>query len=391
MTKKDSAVKNDPNFTLPGQRAILGADDPLRLDCGAELSSFPLAYQTYGRLNADKTNAILICHALTGDQFVIGEHPVTGKPGWWEQIVGPQKILDTDRYFIICSNILGGCMGTAGPKEINPETNKPWALDFPVITVSDMVRAQVMLVDHLGIETLFAVVGGSMGGMQVLEWASSYPERVFAALPIAAAVHHTAQNIAFHEVGRQAIMADPDWCGGDYLNQGKQPHRGLAVARMAAHVTYLSETSLQRKFGRRLQDRKTVAFGFDADFQVESYLRHQGITFVERFDANSYLYITRAMDYFDLAEKHAGVVADAFRNTPVRFCVISFTSDWLYPTAESRRIVHALNAAAANVSFAEIVSDNGHDSFLMDEPEFHKVFSGFLNGAAEHRGLSEEK
>ena len=357
------------------------------LDCGVALDHLTVAYQTHGTLDAEKSNAILVCHALTGDQFLAEAHPITGKPGWWELMVGPGKVLDTDRFFVICPNILGGCMGTTGPKEINPATGRPWGLSFPVITVADMVRAQVMLLDHLGIEQLFAVLGGSLGGMQALELAASHPERVFAAVPIAAAGHHTAQNIAFHEVGRQAIMADPDWCGGDYQSAGKRPHRGLAVARMAGHITYLSETALHRKFGRRLQDRAGVTYGFDADFQVESYLRHQGSTFVERFDANSYLYITRAMDYFDLAENHEGVLGEAFRDTPVRFCVISFTSDWLYPTSESRAIVHALNAVAANVSFAEITSEDGHDSFLLDEPEFRKVLRGFLNGAADHRGL----
>ncbi len=371
----------------PGDHVRLDAEGPLRLDCGVALDHVTVAYRTYGTLNAEKSNAILVCHALTGDQFLAETHPITGKPGWWELMVGPGKVLDTDRFFVICPNILGGCMGTTGPKEIDPATGRPWGLTFPVITVADMVRAQAMLIDHLGIEKLFAVIGGSLGGMQVLEWAASYPERVFAAVPIAAAGHHTAQNIAFHEVGRQAIMADPDWCGGDYQSAGKRPHRGLAVARMAAHVTYLSETALHRKFGRRLQDRAGITYGFEADFQVESYLRHQGSTFVERFDANSYLYITRAMDYFDLAEAHGGVLAEAFRDTPVRFCVISFTSDWLYPTSESRAIVHALNAVAANVSFAEITTDDGHDSFLLDEPEFRKVLQGFLNGAADHRGL----
>ena len=371
----------------PGDHVRLDAEGPLRLDCGVALDHVTVAYRTYGTLNAEKSNAILVCHALTGDQFLAETHPITGKPGWWELMVGPGKVLDTDRFFIICPNILGGCMGTTGPKEIDPATGRPWGLTFPVITVADMVRAQAMLIDHLGIEKLFAVIGGSLGGMQVLEWAASYPERVFAAVPIAAAGHHTAQNIAFHEVGRQAIMADPDWCGGDYQSAGKRPQRGLAVARMAAHVTYLSETALHRKFGRRLQDRAGITYGFEADFQVESYLRHQGSTFVERFDANSYLYITRAMDYFDLAEAHGGVLAEAFRETPVRFCVISFTSDWLYPTSESRAIVHALNAVAANVSFAEITSEDGHDSFLLDEPEFRKVLQGFLNGAADHRGL----
>lgn len=373
--------------TFPGHRVVLGRDAPLKLDCGVELRDFTVAYQTYGTLNAEKSNAVIVCHALTGDQFVAEPHPVTGKAGWWDLMVGPGKPIDTDRYFVLCSNILGGCMGTVGPKEINPETGKPWGLSFPVITIRDMVRAQAMLLDHLEIGQVFAVIGGSLGGMQVLEWAAAYPERVFAAAPIATAVQHSAQNIAFHEVGRQAIMADPDWCGGDYLNQGKRPHRGLAVARMAAHVTYLSEASLQRKFGRRLQDRDSITFGFDADFQVESYLRHQGSTFVERFDANSYLYITRAMDYFDLAAAHGGSVPVAFTGTPTRFCVVSFTSDWLYPTVESRRIVNALNAVAANVSFTEIPTHGGHDSFLLDVPEFHRVFRGFLEGAAELRGL----
>jgi len=373
--------------SLPGHFVHFGPERPLRLDCGVDLTDFTIAYQTYGALNEDKSNAVLVCHALTGDQYVIGPHPVTGKPGWWEMMVGPGKTLDTDRYFVLCANILGGCMGTTGPKELNPATGRPWALDLPVITVGDMVRAQAMLLDHLGVEDLFVVIGGSLGGMQVLQWAANFPERVFAAVPIATAGHHTAQNIAFHEVGRQAIMADPDWCGGDYLSQGKRPHRGLAVARMTAHVTYLSEASLHRKFGRRLQDRKALSYGFDADFQVESYLRHQGITFVDRFDANSYLYITRAMDYFDLAAEHGGVLANAFRGTKTRFCVFSFTSDWLFPTEEARKVVHALNAVAANVSFAEFISDKGHDAFLLDEPEFRRVLSGFLEGAAEHRGL----
>ncbi len=303
----------------PGKRVQLGVEAPLRLDCGIDLGNFTVAYQTYGELNADKSNAIMICHALTGDHYVAEDHPITGRPGWWDVVVGPGKVLDTNRYFIICSNILGGCLGTAGPKEINPETGKAWGLDFPVITIADMVRAQTLLLDHLGIEKLFSVIGGSMGGMQVLEWASMYPDRVCSAIPIATAPHHSAQNIAFHEVGRQAIMADPDWCGGDYLEQGLNPNRGLAIARMVAHITYLSEPALQTKFGRRLQDREAVTFGFDADFQVESYLRHQGSTFVDRFDANSYLYITRAMDYFDLAGRNNGVLAEAFRDTPVRF------------------------------------------------------------------------
>ncbi len=370
---------------LPGHRVELGVDARLRLDCGIELGPYTVAYQTYGTLDADRSNAILVCHALTGDQFVADPHPITGKPGWWDLMVGPGRSLDTERYFIICANVLGGCMGTTGPLEVNPETGEPYGLSFPVITVGDMVRAQKRLIDHLGIERLFCVIGGSMGGMQVLQWAASYPDSVFAAVPIACAARHTAQNIAFHEVGRQAVMADPDWCGGDYLGQGKRPYHGLAVARMEAHITYLSEAALQRKFGRNLQDRSKVTYGFDADFQVESYLRHQGITFVDRFDANSYLYITRAMDYFDLTAEHGGLLADAFKDTPVRFCVISFTSDWLFPTRESRAIVHALNAVAANVSFVELDSDGGHDSFLLDQPELFSVLTGFLEGCAEHR------
>jgi homoserine O-acetyltransferase len=366
---------------------VLEVTEPLPLDCGVALAPYRIAYQTYGRLNADRSNAILVCHALTGDQFLAEPHPITGKPGWWQHMVGPGATLDTERYFVLCANVLGGCMGSTGPKSINPKTGKPYGLGFPVITIRDMVRAQKVLIDHLGIEKLFCVIGGSMGGMQVLQWAANYPQSVFAAVPIAAGARHSAQNIAFHEVGRQAIMADPDWCGGNYLLEGRAPRRGLAVARMAAHITYLSEAALHRKFGRSLQDRDSITYGFDAEFQVESYLRHQGSTFVERFDANSYLYITRAMDYFELATEYGGVLANAFRDTPVRFCVISFTSDWLFPTAGSREVVHALNAVAANVSFVEIATDKGHDAFLLDEPEFHSVLEGFLNGAAEHRGL----
>ena len=376
-------------------RLRLATGQPMPLDCGVALSGFPIAYRTFGSLNADKSNAILICHALTGDQYVIGRNPVTGKPGWWEIMVGPGRPIDTDRFFVICSNVLGGCMGTVGPRETDPATGEPYGLNFPVITIADMVRAQKLLVEHLGISQLFAVIGGSMGGMQVLEWAATYPDSVFAAVPLAAAARHSAQNIAFGEVGRRAIMADPDWCGGDYVRQGLRPERGLAVARMAAHITYLSETALQRKFGRNLQDRSGFTYGFDADFQVESYLRYQGNAFVERFDANSYLYITRAMDYFDLAREHGGVLSRAFlpngKTTPVRFCVISFSSDWLFPTAVSREIVHSLNAVAANVSFVEVTTDKGHDAFLLDEPELFQVLSGFLDGCATHRGLPRRR
>jgi homoserine O-acetyltransferase/O-succinyltransferase len=373
---------------LAGQTVTFDASEPLRLESGRSLAPFTIAYETYGRLNADKTNAILVCHALTGDQYAAGEHPVTNKPGWWETMVGPGKPVDTDRFFVICSNVLGGCMGSTGPASTNPETGRPYGLDFPVITIGDMVNAQVRLIDLLGIDQLFCVIGGSMGGMQVLQWAALHGERVFCAVPIAAAAWHSSQNIAFHEVGRQAVMADPEWCQGGYLSEDRNPNRGLAVARMAAHITYMSEDALHRKFGRNLQNRHDRSFSFNADFQVESYLRHQGSTFVDRFDANSYLYITRAMDYFDLTAEHDNILANAFRGTRTRYCVVSFTSDWLYPTRESRKIVQALNAVAANVSFVEIESDKGHDAFLLDEPELFATVSGFLNAGALRRGIS---
>lgn len=369
----------------------LGVDAPLQLESGALLAPLQIAYQTYGTLNAEKTNAILICHALTGDQHVANDHPVTGKAGWWISLVGAGKPIDTDRFFVICSNVIGGCMGSTGPASRNPETGDPYGTDFPVLTISDMVRAQARLIDHLGIETLLAVVGGSMGGMQVLAWASLFPDRVFAVMPIASAAKHSAQNIAFHEVGRQAVMADPDWRRGRYMADGAKPVKGLSVARMAAHITYLSEAALQRKFGRKFQDRDAPTFSFDADFQVESYLRHQGFTFVERFDANSYLYLTRAMDYFDLAADNGGSLAMAFKGTRTRFCLVSFTSDWLFPTSDSRQIVHALNAAGASVSFVEIESDKGHDAFLLEEPNLFATARGFLDAAARARGIPEAR
>ncbi len=362
------------------------ADKPLRLDSGARIDGLEVAYNTYGRLNESKSNAVLVCHALSGDQHAASRHPLTGKPGWWANMIGPGLPLDTDRYFVIGTNVIGGCSGSTGPSSIDPATGEPYGLKFPVVTVADMVRAQVMLLDALGIEKLYAAVGGSMGGMQVLQLAADYPQRLHSAVCIACAARHSAQNIAFHEVGRQAIMADPDWRGGDYARQGVRPEKGLAVARMAAHITYLSEAALQRKFGRELQ-RDGLSWGFDADFQVESYLRHQGAAFVDRFDANSYLYITRALDYFDLAASHGGSLAEAFRGArDVRFCVFSFSSDWLYPTPESRQIVRALNAAGAQVGFVEIESDKGHDAFFLEEPVFHAALTGFLRSGAQARG-----
>lgn len=358
----------DRRVTLPG---------PLRLDGGVLLSPVEIAYETYGTLAADGGNAILICHALTGDQHVASTHPITGKPGWWTRMIGPGKPIDPARHFIVCANVLGSCMGSSGPATVNPATGAPWGMSFPVITIRDMVRAQAMLLDHLGVQRLKAVVGGSMGGMQALSWPATFPDRVEAAVVIASTARHSAQNIAFHEVGRQAVMADPRWNGGAYY-EGEPPASGLAVARMAAHITYLSEEGLTEKFGRKLQAREAKTFGFDADFQVESYLRHQGLSFVDRFDANAYLYITRAMDYFDLAEEHGGVLANAFRDTKARFCLVSFDTDWLYPTRDSRSIVHALNAAGAPVSFVELSSPFGHDAFLLEAPELNRVVDGFL-------------
>ena len=365
------------------QPAIITASEtltlsgPLPLDGGQSLDGVRVAYETYGTLAADKGNAILICHALTGDHHVASPHPITGKPGWWARMVGPGLPIDTDRFFIICANVLGSCLGSTGPASPAPD-GTPWGMRFPVITIRDMVRAQVALLDALGIDQVHAVIGGSMGGMQALSFAANWPDRTRAALVIASTARHSAQNIAFHEVGRQAIMADPKWQDGDYYGSGKGPEKGLAVARMAAHITYLSEEGMHEKFGRKLQNRDEKTFGFDADFQVESYLRYQGLSFTDRFDANSYLYITRAMDYFDLAEEHGGQLANAFAGAKARFCLVSFDTDWLYPTAESKRIVHALNAAGAPVSFMELSAPFGHDSFLLDVPELDRVIAGFL-------------
>ncbi|EDL49623.1 homoserine O-acetyltransferase [Erythrobacter sp. SD-21] len=361
---------------MAGASQSLRLNDPLPLDGGGELVNACIAYETYGAPNEDRSNAILLCHALTGDQYVASEHPVTGKPGWWERMVGPGKPIDTNRYHVICANVIGSCMGSSGPAS-EASDGKPYAMRFPVITIRDMVRALVALLDELGIDQLHAVVGGSMGGMQALSLAANWPERAARVLVIASTSRHSAQNIAFHELGRQAVMADPRWNGGDYY-QGEAPDAGLAVARMAAHITYLSEEALTEKFGRNLQDRDAKSFGFDADFQVESYLRYQGSGFTRRFDANSYLYITRAMDYFDLAEEHGGKLANAFAGTAARFCLVSFDSDWLYPTSESRHVVRALNAAGAAVSFVELSAPHGHDSFLLDVPALDRVVKGFI-------------
>jgi homoserine O-acetyltransferase len=373
------------DLTFPGHLHAQFAEG-LTLECGQHLAPVDIAYRTYGSLNAARSNALLVCHALTGDQYVAEDHPLTGKPGWWDNMVGPGKPIDTSRYFVVCSNVLGGCMGSTGPTSPRPD-GTPWGRDFPPVTMADMVRAQAMLMDSLRIERLFCVIGGSMGGMQVLQWAALFPDRVFAAVPIATAAHHSAQNIAFNEVSRQAIASDPDFDGGRYWASGRVPARGLAVARMMAHITYLSEAALSRKFGRRLSGSDASATMFDDIFEVESYLRHQGNSFVRRFDANSYLTITRAMDWFDLAADHDGDLSRAFAGSKTRFCLVSFSSDWLFPTAQSRVVARALNRSAANVSFVEISSDKGHDAFLLDEPDFATTLAGFLSGCADHAGI----
>ena len=356
----------------------------LELDCGKTIKDFSVAYETYGTLNKNKNNAVLVFHALTGDQFVTNINPITKREGWWTFAVGPGRAIDTNKYFVICANVIGGCMGSFGPTEINSKTNKVFGTTFPVITIKDIVKAQNFLLDNLGIKKLLAVVGGSMGGMQVLQFVSLYPNKAHCAIPIACSASHSAQNIALNELGRQAIMADPNW-----KKDNLTPNKGLAVARMAAHITYLSKQGLQEKFGRKLQDKGSLKFSFDADFQIESYLRYQGSTFVDRFDANSYLYITRAMDYFDLEKQFDGNLSKAFKDTKSKFCIISFSSDWLYPTSENKEIVIALNACGANVGFVEINSDKGHDSFLLNVPEFLKTLSEFLNTTYEE--INNEK
>ena len=356
----------------------------LTLDCGVTLMNVDVAYETYGTLNAAHTNAILVLHAFSGDAHAAGISKETGQPGWWSPMIGPGLAFDTDRYFVISSNVLGGCRGTTGPSSIDPATGERYAMRFPVITISDIVRLQKMLVEHLGIERLLAVTGGSMGGMQALEWAVAFPEAVAAAIPIAATARHSAQQIAFNEVGRQAIMADPDWNEGNYYD-ARSPARGLAVARMVGHITYMSDASMRDKFGRRLRDKDAFGFDFSVDFEVESYLRHRGSQFVNRFDANSYLYITKAMDYFDLSAGHASL-ASAFDRTRTRFLVLSFTSDWLYPTYQSLETVSALRSRNIDVAFCELPSTYGHDAFLIETKEQSEMIAGFLENV--HRDLT---
>ncbi|HLY16143.1 MAG TPA: homoserine O-acetyltransferase [Bryobacteraceae bacterium] len=355
--------------------------DSIALDGGATLGPVDVAYETYGVLNAQKSNAILILHAFSGDAHAAGVSPETGKPGWWDNMIGPGKAFDTNRYFVICSNVLGGCRGTTGPASINPATGCPYAMSFPVITIRDIVRLQKLLIDHLGIKRLLSLSGGSMGGMQALEWAVSYPDSVVSTIPIAATARHSAQQIAFNEVGRQAIIADPDWREGNYYGN-QPPARGLAVARMVGHITYMSDDSMREKFGRRLRGKQSFGFDFDADFEVESYLRYRGNEFVNRFDANSYLYITKAMDYFDLSNGN-GSLAAAFERATARFLVISFTSDWLYPSYQSQEIVRALRSRNVDVAYCELPSNYGHDAFLVDVGEQTELVRGFLSSTFE--------
>ena len=362
-------------------------EDGMLLEGGGKLKELTLAYETYGTLNRERSNAVLVCHALTGDAHAAGWHEGDKKPGWWDSVIGPGKALDTEKYFVICSNVLGGCRGSTGPSSINPGTGKPYGMDFPVITIGDMVHAQKKLVEHLGISRLFAVVGGSMGGMQVLQWAVSYPDMVEKAVAIATTAASSAQQIAFNEVGRLAILSDPDWKGGNYP-AGTPPVRGLALARMIGHITYLSDESMHRKFGRELQDKEEYAFDFSRDFAVQSYLHHQGSSFTGRFDANSYLYITKAVDYFDLS-RNASLI-EGFGGVKAAFLVIAVSSDWLYPPYQSKAVVSALSAADAEVTYREIESHYGHDAFLLEAGQLNYILHNFLSRLCVSEVMAED-
>ena len=360
-----------------------GPPDEMLLESGARLGPITIAYETWGQLSEDRDNAVLVAHAFSGDSHAAGyydDDPSDAKPGWWDSLIGPEKGLDTNKYFVICANILGSCMGSTGPSSINPETDSPYGLDFPMMTIGDIVETQKMLIDHLGIQKLHAVIGGSVGGMQVLEWCVRYPEKVRSAIPIATTMRHSALAIAFNEVARQAIMADPRWNRGNYYN-GEPPDIGLSIARMIGHVTYLSDEAMRRKFGRRLQNKDNFSYGFDGDFQVESYLHYQGSKFVKRFDANSLLYITKASDYFDLANRDDSSIS--LQNTAssrTKFLIISYSSDWLYPTYQAKELVQALKRTGQDVSFCEIEADCGHDAFLIPDKRLSKLVGGFLDG-----------
>ncbi len=362
-----------------GNIVKLAKDNELPLDCGKNISNFNISYQTYGKLNKERTNAILICHAFTGDQYVASNNPITGKEGWWNEVVGEDKAVDTKKYFVICSNVIGSCVGSFGPKDVNPEDGKIYGANFPIITISDMVRAQKLLIDHLEIKELFSVIGGSMGGFQALEWAASYPEMVKSVIPLATSFRHNVENIAFNEIGRKAIMADSDWRSGNYLEEKTFPEKGLAVARMAAHITYMSKASLQRKFGRNLQEKREISYQFDIDFQIESYLDHQGSAFISRYDPNSYLFISKAMDYFDLEKDRGQDLTEIFSDSKIKFCLISFSDDWLFPPSELQILSQKLNIAGLNVSYVNIDSSHGHDSFLVKNDAMERTIGGFLD------------
>jgi homoserine O-acetyltransferase len=375
-------LKNSVGLVQTQTLRVVQPEAPLTLQCGKTLGPIDVAYETYGTLSEAKDNVILICHALSGDAHVAGYHsPDDRKPGWWDCMVGPGKPIDTNRYFVICSNVLGGCRGTTGPSSINPATGKPYGLQFPIITIPDMVQVQKLLLDALGIDHLLAVIGGSMGGMQVLQWAASYPDKIRAAVCIASTTRLNAQAIAFDAVGRHAILADPNFCGGQYTDECS-PDRGLAIARMIGHITYLSEQSMRAKFGRQLREKDQYSYDFNSEFAVETYLDYQGQAFTERFDANSYLYITKAMDYFDLVREY-GTLQQAFRNSSCRFCIVSFSSDWLFPPEQSEEIVHALGAEGKDVTYCSIHSSYGHDAFLLEVHELGTLLDGFLRSTLQ--------
>ncbi|WMW24851.1 homoserine O-acetyltransferase [Methanolobus sediminis] len=367
MKKECVGIVETKFFNLPGE---------LVLDSGKKLKEVQIAYETYGKLNPDKSNAILICHALTGDAHAAGLHSGESKAGWWDTLIGPGKIIDTDKYFVICSNVLGGCKGSTGPSSINPETGKEYGTAFPFITIKDMVKAQKELVDHFGIKKLFAIIGGSMGGTQVLQWSVTYPDSVGKAIVIASTARSSPQQIAFSEVGRMAILSDPDWNNGDYYS-GNAPIHGLALARMIGHITYLSDDSMHQKFGRKLQDKQDLDYNLGFDFQVESYLHYQGQSFTKRFDANSYLYITKALDYFDLTLN--GSLIEGMKNARAKFLIVAVSSDWLYPPYQSKEVVSALTANDIDVTYREIESNYGHDAFLLESGQLGYIIGNFLS------------
>ncbi|MFT5729373.1 MAG: homoserine O-acetyltransferase [Desulforhopalus sp.] len=378
-----SNMENSVGIVEKQYHTFAEGSEKIELESGAKLGPVTIAYETYGTLNENKNNAILIAHAFSGDSHVAGHYATDKegeKPGWWDFLVGPGKGIDTNKYFVICPNILGSCMGSTGPASINPETEKPYALDFPMMTIGDMVTTQKILIDHLGIAKLRAVIGGSVGGMQILEWCVRYPDAVQAAVPIATTMRHSALAIAFNEIARQSIISDPNWNKGNYYGT-QPPNMGLAIARMVGHVTYLSDEAMRRKFGRKLQDKKSFSYGFDGDFQVESYLRYQGSKFVSRFDANSLLYITKAADYFDVVDlMNSPQPSKQPTDKRIKYLVVSFSSDWLYPTYQAKELVQALKRRGDDVSFCEIEADCGHDAFLIQDNRFITLIRGFIDG-----------